>query len=163
MNGKRRFNIIDVLILILFAGALATVLYFFVNRGGMFTKYKYDIAYSIRIDRLDADFSNGVAEGDTIRDKYTTFSIGRVESVSVTENPVTPNGERTVCMTVNVRARAEEHDGMLSVNGVTIAKGQNIFFRTPGLECLGQCTELTMTEREGNSHVGITKNEKTLG
>ena len=145
MKTKKRLNSIDIIILILFAAALVSVAYYFINRGGMFTKYKYDIEYDIRVENLDSGLSNGISEGDTVRDKYTAFAIGSVERIS-TES--IPDSKNAVNMVITVRARAEEHDGMLSVNGVTIAKGQNIFFRTPGLEYLGQCVDVTIAERE---------------
>lgn len=142
-TGKKHFNVIDYLILILLAASLASAVYFFVHRNGVFTKYKYDVEYKIQIDGIDAEFSENIAVGDAVCDKYTSFVIGTVTDVSVDAHYMDSYGVRdTVRMTVTVEARAEEHDGQLSVNGVTIAKGQNIYFRVPGLEYLGQCVDV---------------------
>ena len=67
----------------------------------------------------------------------------------------------TVRMSIRVRTRAEEHDGLLSVNGVTVAKGQNIYFRTPNLEYLGQCVEVSILNGEEGLYDKAGRDEKT--
>lgn len=161
MKKRKGLNIIDVIILLMLAAALFSVGYFFLNRGGMFTKYKYDVEYTIRIENLDASLADGIVKGDTICDKYTALSIGTVENVSVEARYVRDGGEDTVRMKITVRTRAEEHDGLLSVNGVTIAKGQNVYFRTPNLEYLGQCVEVSILNREGDLYGRAARNEET--
>ncbi len=160
MKKKKGLNIIDILILLMLAAALLSIGYFFLNRGGMFTKYKYDIEYTVRVENIDASLAAGIAEGDTICDKYTALSIGTVEKVTVDARYVHDGAEDTVRMSIRVRTRAEEHDGLLSVNGVTVAKGQNIYFRTPNLEYLGQCVEVSILNGEEGLYDKAGRDEK---
>lgn len=145
---RKGLNCIDGVILLLLAVSVASIVGFFVTRAGIFTKYKYDIEYTLRIDSIDSALAANLAVGDTLYDTYTAFPIGTVTHIE-SDATYLSNRPDTVRMLITVRTRAEEHDEMLSVNGVTVARGQTLHFRSPKLEYTAQCVDLSVTSVKG--------------
>lgn len=151
MQTKRKgLNCIDWVIVLLIAVSVASIVGFFVTRAGIFTKYKYDIEYTLRIESIDSSIASDLSVGDTLYDTYTAFPIGTLTHIESTDIR-SSNGSNTARLLLTVRARAEEHDEILSVNGVTVARGRTVSFRSPKLEASAQCVDLTVLSAKGES------------
>ena len=134
-----RFNLIDSIVALMLVAAIAVSVYFFVHKEGIFTKKTYNIEYTITIDLICTELTKNLIPGDILYNQSTAFEIGKVKAVSSvdTDNMYSE-------MKITVSARAEEHDGKLSVGGIIVSSGEYISFRNPKLMGTGRCTQVTV-------------------
>ncbi len=145
-NKKSKLNIIDYLIIAVILICLCATVFFFHNKGGIFTKYSYNIEYEITVEEILDDLADNISKGDIVCDSNTAFQIGtvvdtRTEKISYIDiyGRMTESAN-TQKLVVRVKATAEKHNGIFNVSGVDITKGTYIKFRVPSLEAFGTCT-----------------------
>lgn len=138
---RSRLNVIDLAAALLLLAALAATVYYFTQRNGLFTKQKYTVEYELTTDAIYAELAGNLSEGDALYHQETVFPIGRVRAVSVQK---TSDGYSE--LRIRVRVEAEQHDGFLSVNGMLLAVGNRVDFRTPELFCGGTITSVSVVE-----------------
>lgn len=136
-NVKIRFNVIDIIISAFLALALFSMIYLFTQNQGIFTNTHYNLEYILEIDSIDQEIAVNLSSGDFILDSKTGVRIGQVSDIYHKIN-----NDNTMHMILNINAKAENHNGFTTVNGVFIGDGHTISFRTPNLYATGKCVEL---------------------
>ena len=162
--NKKRFNFVDVALILLIIGFIVTLVYFFspvskVKKMGK-TQEK-SIEYTVEIIGVDKTFVENIKEGDTVIDSVSKTSIGTVKSVDpikyteykaiedtgadATENkqqkPLTEvdfDNKYNLQITVSVNANYLEGEGF-SVNSTRIAVGEKLFVKFPNFTGEGYC------------------------
>ena len=153
---KHRFNIIDAVVILLIAAAVAGTVWYFTKGGAgersakiTFVMQTSESSVDEMIPEESERFSGGVKVGDAVFDADTGARIGTVtdcdsrpaqftavssEGVEV-KTPV--DGYRT--LTVTCEADAVEKDGSFRVNGVVISSEKVYTLMFPDLYCKAQC------------------------
>lgn len=132
-----KFNLIDIILCVLILAIIVISLYTFASNNGVFTKVMYDIEYDICIESINPEFSNNIAVGDIVYDSSNALPIGTVVNIKTSNND-----RHSTDLCVTMAATVEEHDGVLSVNGVPIKENNHIYFRTPNLAYSGECRNI---------------------
>ncbi len=153
---KHRFNIIDVVAILLVAAAVAFAVWHFTRGGGAKGNVRVTFVMQTLEDRIEdmipeesERFSGGVAVGDAVFDADTGAVIGTVtdcdsrqaQFTAVAANGVevkTPvDGYRT--LTVTCEADGVAGDGSFKVGGVVITAGKVYTLMFPNLWCRAEC------------------------
>lgn len=157
MNSKKiRFNLIDLLILLLVAAVVFVLLYVFVfsDRQNDTAQVQYStIQYVIEVQDVEERFENAVARGQVVQDAIQRKTIGNV--VGVQASPFIKktfdyeNGKETVSpvenrlsMKITVEAQAIESDRAFTVDGCEIRVGQQYSIMLPEFYGIGYCIEI---------------------
>ena len=154
---KLRVNLIDILILLVLAGAVALVAYVFmgkeedtpVARTGHTT-----IEYVVELKGLDSELQDTFAVGQTVEDSVERKIIGELKAVSKSDaleinfNYTTGEEEYSamegkVNVTLTIRAQAVESDTAFTVNGYEVRVGKQISVYLPGFRGAGYCIGVT--------------------
>lgn len=162
--GKKRFNFVDVALILLIIGFIVTLVYFFspVSKIKKLGKnQEKNIEYTIEIIGVDKTFVENIKEGDTVIDSVSKTSIGNVKSVDTikyteykaTEDNNTDASENkqqrplttvdfddkyNLQITVSVNADYIEGEGF-SVDSTRIAVGEKLFVKFPNFTGEGYC------------------------
>ena len=162
--NKKRFNFVDVALILLIIGFTVTLVYFFspVSRVKKLGKtQEKNIEYTIEIIGVDKTFVENIKEGDTVIDSVSKTSIGNVKSIDTikyteykatnnndtdaTENkqqkPLTTvdfNDMYNLQITVSVTANYVEGEGF-SVDSTRVAVGEKLFVKFPDFAGEGYC------------------------
>ena len=154
---RRRFNFIDVVLLIVIIAILAAIVYsYFSPYAKQLFSTTYEIEYTLQVKGVRREFNNKIKEGDTVVETETIKDIGTVKSAvySASKFVSTDSNGRTVIsdypgmydVTVVVRAKAEIPAGLYSVNSYTVTAGKKIPFRVP--DFIGEATCISVSEVE---------------
>lgn len=151
-----RFNIIDILLIliILLAAGLAAYLVIPHGSGAEDAKKSTPITYQITVNSLAQRFKGNVKEGDLVYLDDSDTAIGEVQNVtyspSVYIGTNRENGTLTyldypgeLTMTVTIRATADMTEDIYDIDGFILEIGMVIDFRVPNLLASGRCTEIT--------------------
>ena len=158
---RRRFNFIDVLIIlaIVLLGAIVVNL-FFPNSVFKFTKNTdKEIQYTVEFLCVDEAFVDKIQENDTVIDAVSKYSVGKV--ILVDNNTLYSElqydkengmgklaayeGKYNVLVTISVKAEYNEGEGY-SVGGRRIAVGEKLSLRFPNYANEGYCINLSVAE-----------------
>jgi len=157
MTGKpkRKFNSVDILLLLLIAAALGFGVY--LAAGGLGTAgesviIEYTVSVDLVRDELVADISK-LQTGDTMIESVRGYYLGEIVGVEVRPaesdiaNRVTGVVQRRPFpdhseVIITLRADATVRDGRFFVRGNQILPGLEIFFRTPWFVSRGFCTSI---------------------
>ena len=156
-DRKIRFNLVDVLILLILAAAAALVAFVFMGKGGnesAATTQPATIEYVIEIKNLDSSLQDTMAVGQLVEDSVERKIIGELKAISKSDAKATyfnyTTGEEEysvvdgkVTLTLTVRAQAAESDESFTVNGYEIRVGKQISVILPGFQGSGYCIGLT--------------------
>lgn len=86
-KSKYRFNIIDVLLIVLILGVLGGIYYFVSGDGGAFLKGAikdtHDVRYVIELKTVDKDYVDNILIGDNVTETIRSGNIGRIVDVEV--------------------------------------------------------------------------------
>ena len=162
--NKKRFNFVDVALILLIIGFILTLVYLF-SPISMVKKYgkiqEKNIEYTIEIIGVDKTFVENIKEGDTVIDSVSKANIGTVKSIDTikyteykavvddetdtSENkqqrPLTTvdfNDTYNLHITVNVNANYIDGEGF-SVDSTRIAVGEKFFVKFPNFTGEGYC------------------------
>ena len=143
---KRRFNVIDALIIILVLAAAAVAGYVLLSERGDVGSgdEKVSINYVLMADEMRSVFADNIKVGDPVYDQDSKKPIGKVVQVSSAVSRRTgtnrQTGEQVFTdlqnrrdLYVTVEAEAEHSDNMYLVSGINIVVGGVINFMTPNL------------------------------
>ena len=151
---KIRFNLIDLIILVVIAAAVFLLLQIFVFSGN---KNKADevnytnISYVFEIQKVDSRFEDLVEVGQPVQDAVERRSIGHVTGVqAVPYQELTFNAEEgietvsdvenMITLKITVEATAIEGDRDFTVDGCVIKVGRQYSLALPNMYCVGYCT-----------------------
>ena len=151
---KLRFNLIDLIILLVIAAAVFLLLQVFVFSGNnnQADEVNYtNISYVFEIQKVDSRFEDLVEVGQPVQDAVERRSIGRVTGVqAVPYQELTFNAEEgietaadvenMITLKITVEATAVESDQAFTVDGCIIRVGQQYSLALPNMYCVGYCT-----------------------
>jgi len=153
-KNKIRFNLIDLLIILVVAAAVFVLLYVFVfsdNKNQAEEVNNTNIRYVFEIQKVDSRFEDLVEVGQPVQDAIERRNIGKVIGVqaipyqklvydSSKGAEVAADVENMVTLKITVEATAVETDRAFSVDGCIIKVGQQYSLALPGMYCVGYCT-----------------------
>ena len=149
---RRRFNFIDVILLIVIIAILSVLAYIgFKAYNNYFHKDASGtpIRYEILIEGIDNDIKYFVSKGDTVTEIDTLTSIGKVieckaepsqyVGTDAEGNTVVSDHPTKSDVIITVEVNATGVGTTYDINGYTVCVGKEISFRTPGLSTNGEC------------------------
>ncbi len=153
-KNKIRFNLIDLLIILVIAAVVFLLLYVFVFSGNknQVEEVNYtNIRYVFEIQKVDSRFEDLVEVGQPVQDAVERRSIGTVVGVqavpyqklvfdSSTGIEAVADVENMITLKITVEATAVETDRAFSVDGCIIKVGEQYSLALPGMYCVGYCT-----------------------
>lgn len=151
---KLRFNLIDLIILLVIAAAVFLLLQVFVFSGSnnQVDEVNYtNISYVFEIQKVDSRFDDLVEVGQPVQDAVERRNIGHVTGVQVVPyQELTFNAEEgietvadfenAITLKITVEATAVESDQAFTVDGCIIRVGQQYSLALPNMYCVGYCT-----------------------
>ena len=155
---KARFNIIDLLLILIVIAMIATMIYLFVP-GNIFenlsAEREQEIQYTVEILGVDQDFINNIKENDNVIDVVSKASIGTVMAVSYDTNyselkyneesgegiMVSYPDKYNLIVTISAEALYNAGEGY-SVDGCRIAVGEKLSLRFPDYSCEAYCIDV---------------------
>ncbi len=163
MNEKKkkyRFNLVDVILVLLILASAAAVVYLVFFEGKVTegeTSEQTDVIYTLKAADTDSVFRGKINIGDEVIDKKTGNKVGEVIDVQYTDSTYkTYNAERgeaqnnaypgKIDISVTVSASGmKDSDGVISVGSFKLAIGSRIVFRTPLFEAECICVSYSET------------------
>lgn len=165
---KRKFNIIDFLVLVIILAVIGVSIYAVVswsNIKSLWSTSTVDLQYTVEFRGVDQAFIDKIKEGDTVTDavsknqlgivdrvdsveKYTVLDYTKVQvsegkdgtAVTSTYNAVLSEYPDKYNVTVYISSLAEYEKGVgYSINGRRIAVGEIIEMRFPEFSSVGYC------------------------
>ena len=162
--NKKRFNFVDVALILLIIGFILTLVYLFspISRVKKYGKIQEkNIEYTIEIIGVDKTFIENIKEGDTAIDSVSKTNIGTVKSIDTIkyteykavaddENDTSENKQQrplttvdfndtyNLHITINVNANYIDGEGF-SVDSTRIAVGEKFFVKFPNFTGEGYC------------------------
>ena len=152
---KMRFNIIDLLLIVIAVAVVAALLYVFLPNSfikSIFADESVTIQYAIEFKGVDEAFLESIKENDIVIDSVTKAELGTVTAVDYSTQytelkydeesgngvlSVVPN-KHNVIVTITATA-AHDADKGYTVGGLRIAVGELIAVRFPNFTGEGYC------------------------
>lgn len=165
---RRRFNFIDVLIILLVIAIIGVVAYLFLNNKIFSSDEKTEILYTIKIDRVKNELVSDIKKlekGQTITDSVRGYDLGKIEKVEITQAManITNRSNGTISqaeipdysqIVITVRADSVEEPYGYDLKGYKIMVGAQVHFRTPYYISYGNCTSVVYADSGKISDVG---------
>lgn len=158
---KRKFNFIDLLIVLVILAVVGIIAYVFSPWGHiekLWSKDTAELTYLVEIKDVDINYIEKIREGDSAVNAVTKNSMGKiaevvsVESAYVYDYALDENGEMRCVVsekpnkfnvTVKIVAEATYTKNVgYSVNGCRVAIGESFDLRFPLYSCVGYCTQM---------------------
>ena len=143
---KIRFNVVDVLIIVLVLAAVAVVGYVLLTERNDVAPQSENVKinYVLMVSEAQSAFADNVKVGDEVYEQESGKYIGKVVQVSSTVAKKVgtdrKTGEQVISELANrrdifvtVEADAERSDNLYIVSGINIIAGGVLSFMTPGL------------------------------
>jgi len=158
-SGGRKFNFIDVLI-ILAVLLIAAIIISFISPmswfGGLFASPTETIQYTVEFSGVDREFISNIADNDTVVDSVSKFILGNVTAVdsntnyrALQYNETTGTGsfaiyqdKYNILVTVTTTAEYREGEGYF-VSDRRIAVGEKLSLRFPNFVGEGYCVGIS--------------------
>lgn len=158
-GDKKRFSLIDAIILVVVAALVTLIVFVYV--GGLdisFSTKKTPITYTIEIKGIDPALVTNIDVGDAVIDE-NGYSLGNIaagvevdsyfevsydpvsKEVVSTEHPTLSN----ILLTITAEAEIDDVKGYL-VDGQRIAVGADYFIDLPGFEGKGECISIVVDD-----------------
>ena len=156
VKKKRKFNIVDFLILFLVIALLGFAVFWATPwSNGLKNRMSTTVAlqYSVEIQNVDQAFINQISEGNSVMDSVSKNEIGTVVAVEIHEHEglsVDENGQGVMVeypnhydLIVTISSSATYKSGTgYAINGCRIAVGEQLALRFPNFLCEGYCIGL---------------------
>ena len=158
---KRKFNLIDFLIVLAVLAIIFVVIYVvspWSQINNIFNASEVSLTYTVKLSNVDSELVDLIKQGDEVVDSVSKNSLGRVYIIEDRTTKSTELGYNEVDgeyegkwvekadkydITVQIRATADYEEGIgYSVNGVRVAIGEEFQLRFPNFAWTGYCTEL---------------------
>ena len=162
VNGKTRFNLIDVLVIITVLVIVAAVVFFVVSRNmSEASVKKYSISYTVKLTPVSDDNLVLFKIGDTVLDSATGQTLGKISDIKTEKvinisnsyetdaegNKVAKYGEYenlyVVFITISGECTVDEHD-IAHVAGNRILVGAPLYFADGNYASTVYCTDFTI-------------------
>ena len=152
VSKKRRFNIADVIIILIILALAALIARLFLSDDGFLPQSGTDnISFTVKMYGVPTSYHDFVKPGDIVCDEITGNVIGAAEKVEYDTATVSvydedaryykqysyPDKEN---VTVTVKTKATLKDGRYVTDGFTINAGTKLQFRVPNLVFSGVIT-----------------------
>ena len=152
VSKKRRFNIADVIIILIILALAALIARLFLSDDGFLPQSGTDnISFTVKMYGVPTSYHDFVKPGDIVCDEITGTVIGAAEKVEYDTATVSvydedaryykqysyPDKEN---VTVTVKTKAALKDGRYVTDGFTINAGTQLQFRVPNLVFSGVIT-----------------------
>lgn len=152
VSKKRRFNIADVIIILIILALAALIARLFLSDDGFLPQSGTDnISFTVKMYGVPTSYHDFVKPGDIVCDEITGNVIGAAEKVEYDAATVSvydedaryykqysyPDKEN---VTVTVKTKAALKDGRYVTDGFTINAGTKLQFRVPNLVFSGVIT-----------------------
>lgn len=152
VSKKRRFNIADVIIILIILALAALIARLFLSDDGFLPQSGTDnISFTVKMYGVPTSYHDFVKPGDIVCDEITGTVIGAAEKVEYDTATVSvydedaryykqysyPDKEN---VTVTVKTKAALKDGRYVTDGFTINAGTKLQFRVPNLVFSGVIT-----------------------
>lgn len=152
VSKKRRFNIADVIIILIILALAALIARLFLSDDGFLPKGGTDnISFTVKMYGVPTDYHDFIKPGDIVCDEITGTVIGSAEKIEYGAATVSvydedaryykqysyPDKEN---VTVTVKTKATLKDGRYVTDGFTVNAGTKLQFRVPGLVFAGVIT-----------------------
>ncbi len=162
-NPKRKFNILDFLLILLIITTVAiTIVSVIRSNPNKISGGDKDITYTIRCEMIDGSLTDNIAVGDNIYDDVTNQLLGtvtKVETEVVKAVDLSSSGllkplvdTNKVNITLTVSAKVWDRDGIYSIDNYRIAAGKQISFHSENISVTGSCLLITDTENGEQSN-----------
>ena len=166
-KAKRRFNVIDFLVLLIIVTAISVSIYAIFswsNIKSLWSTSTVELQYTVELRGVDKEFINKIKAGDTVTDAVSKNQLGVVDNVdsiekytvldytrneienedgktsTVTYNGVLSEYPDKYNITVYISTTAEYESGVgYTVNGRRIAVGEAIEMRFPEFSSVAYC------------------------
>ena len=146
---KRKFNIVDFLVLVLIVAIIGVAIYavvYWSNIKSLWATSTTDLQYAVELRGVDQKFVDKIKNGDAVTDTVSKNQLGIVDRVDKIEK-YTTFSEGTLVehpdkfnITVYISATAEYEQGVgYTVNGRRIAVGEIIEMRFPNFSSVAYC------------------------
>lgn len=146
---KRKFNIVDFLVLVLIVAIIGVAIYavvYWANIKSLWATSTTDLQYAVELRGVDQKFVDKIKNGDAVTDAVSKNQLGIVDRVDKIEK-YTTFSEGTLVehpdkfnITVYISATAEYEQGVgYTVNGRRIAVGEIIEMRFPNFSSVAYC------------------------
>lgn len=155
-KGKKRFNVIDavIIILILLIAGAAVYVFVFTKAGMSGNEATETIEYQLWYDRQRTELSDRIKVGDKVYDWGGDYLLGEVMAVDVLPAMVDSYDKTTGQMIsvpypdryavyVTVRAEASKKNEAYYVGPVRIVVGARINTRYPDFQATASCVQVT--------------------
>jgi len=162
VNGKTKFNLIDVLVIITVLVIVAAVIFFVITRGMTNANVKkYSISYTVKITPVSEDNLKFIRVGDTVLDSATAQTLGKITSIKTEKvinltgsyetdaegNKVAKAGEYenlyVVFVTISGECTVDEHD-VAYVAGNRLLVGAPLYYAEGNFATTVYCTDFTI-------------------
>lgn len=158
---KRKFNLVDLLIVIIAATIIFLLVYSFspwTYMNNLWNANETTFQYAVEIRGVDANFINLIEKGDVAVNSITKNSLGtvsdieKIEKSSVLDYAKDENGvyhgvlteypdKYDITLYITATAKYEQGVGY-TVNGCRVAVGEELYFRFPNFSCSGYCVAI---------------------
>ncbi len=156
MKRKFRFNIVDVLIILLVVAAVAVAAKFLIDRssGSIGGDSKTVITYVVEFNNVEERFADSVKAGDSVQYDVKKVDFGTVVGVQASpyqiisfnydeQTEVVTTVEGKITLTVTMEAEVTESDRGFERNGSDIRVGQAYSLNFPNFASTGYCVKVT--------------------
>lgn len=155
-NRKLRFNVIDVLIILIIAAVIYVLLNIFVlndsQNDNTAVNYK-TIQYVVEVNNIDKRFSETVKAGQVVQDAIAKKVIGTVTGVQAIQykkstfdfeelKEVVSTVEDRITLKITIEAEVMDTERAYIINGCEIRVGQSYSLVLPDLYAVGYCVDL---------------------
>ena len=159
---KRKFNIIDFLIILAILAIIFVVIYVvspWSQINNIFNASEKELIYTVKLENVDEELISLIKQGDEVIDSVSKSSLGKVYIVGDGTVKSTELGYETdaegeyegkwiessdkydITIQIKTSANYEENVGLF-VNGTRVAVGEEFYLRFPKFEWNGYCTEI---------------------
>ena len=155
---KHKFNIIDVVVILLAACAVAGIVIHFTSGKDRASKNRTTLSFVMETDKLSALFKDNVAPGDPIYDRDSGKMIGKVVSsewrkwqytgTDENGNPVVSGTDDFITLRITAEATDAEGTDEYKVAGVPVSTGREYTLMLPSLYCKAECIDVKVTAGE---------------
>lgn len=155
-TNKHKFNILDLIIIIVLVLAIAGAAWFFQRSKGS-SEGTQSISYVVEVTNVTQDLKDSVQIGDTVIDGVKKTQIGTITNVEVinqTTDTYSPDLDTIVktekpgyyTLQITCQADADVSDSAISVNSYRIAIGNTIYFQSKHFAAEGYCIKINTGE-----------------
>ncbi|MDP4152332.1 MAG: DUF4330 family protein [Bacillota bacterium] len=137
---KRKFNVFDILIIIVLVAAIGAVLFVVQHANAKVNTYKVD--FEIEVNDVDAAIKDCATVGDSIKNAVQQTDLGVIKSVQVSpykkELTNYNSGQKVMSevpgkYSVTLRCTSDKatlQNGRITINGTVMGVGSQIFFQS---------------------------------